>query len=266
MLPESSVPGWCVVRYEAVEHDDVAGDAAAEVQGRHHCGQPDPLAPLLQVEGVEEVGQSWESSPCHVEGEEGEPAKLVTPAPEVEGEENGNDIVGDGDDVVKADDLQIININQVTTVARKGSSYLLLHCRVLGGVGVLLNMRTKLRRQIEFLFWKESIPNDPFPGDNCMLYVWKSLANIEMDSPSTYFVEQHLVISEGANPVGQAVQEHQGLQGHLAQTVHHSQTELWGSLELSASGFIIVIISLSRRLSCLWWDLLKASICRLSCD
>ena len=39
----------------------------------------------------------------------------------------------------------------------------------------------------------------------------KSLANIEMVSPSTYFVEQHLVISEGADPISQAVQEHQWL-------------------------------------------------------
>ena len=106
-MPESSVPGRGVVRYEAVEHDDVAGDTSAEVQGRHHRGQPDPLAPLLQVEGVEEVGQSRESPTEHVEGEEGKPAKLVTPAAQVEGEEDGNDIVGDGDDVVKADDLQI---------------------------------------------------------------------------------------------------------------------------------------------------------------
>ena len=54
----------------------------------------------------------------------------------------------------------------------------------------------------------------------------KSLANIEMVSPSTYLVEQHLVISEGADPVSQAVQEDQRLQGHLAQAAHHNQAGL----------------------------------------
>ena len=114
MLPESPISGRGVVRYEAVEHDDVAGDAPTEVQGRHHCGQPDPLAPLVQVDGVDEVCQGRESPTEHVEGEEREPAKLVTPAPEVEGEEDGNEIVGDGDDVVKAHHLEVIRGHHTT--------------------------------------------------------------------------------------------------------------------------------------------------------
>ena len=115
-MPECSVPRSGVVRDEAVEHDDVGGDAPAEVEGRHHRGQPHPFPPLLQVDGVDKVSQSWQSPANHVDGEEWQPTKLVTPAPKVERQEDWNDIVGDGDDVVETDHLEMMdNISQVTT-------------------------------------------------------------------------------------------------------------------------------------------------------
>ena len=95
-----------------------------EGKGREGKGrEPHPFTPLL-----------------HVEAQEWEPSKLVAPAAEAERQEDGNDVVGDGDDVVKADDL-------------------LLHRRVLTGVCVLLNVGAELPCQIEFLLWKDSIPN-----------------------------------------------------------------------------------------------------------
>ena len=47
-----------------------------------------------------------------------------------------------------------------------------------------------------------------------------------MVSPSAYFVEKHLVISEGSDPVCQAVEEDQGLQGDLTETSDQTQPEL----------------------------------------
>ena len=47
-----------------------------------------------------------------------------------------------------------------------------------------------------------------------------------MVSPSAYFVEKHLIVSEGSDPVCQAVEEDQGLQGDLTETSDQTQPEL----------------------------------------
>ena len=47
-----------------------------------------------------------------------------------------------------------------------------------------------------------------------------------MVSPSTYLVENHLVICEGSDPVSETVQEDEWLQGDLAHTSHHTQAGL----------------------------------------
>ena len=44
-------------------------------------------------------------SACHTEGEERFPSKPVTPAADVEGEEDGDGVLRDGDDVVKVNHL-----------------------------------------------------------------------------------------------------------------------------------------------------------------
>ena len=47
-----------------------------------------------------------------------------------------------------------------------------------------------------------------------------------MVSSSTYFVENELVVSEGSHPVGQAVEEDQGLQGELTETSGQTKPQL----------------------------------------
>ena len=46
-------------------------------------------------------------SACHTEGEERFPSKPVAPAPNIEREEDGHGVLGDGDDVVEADHLSL---------------------------------------------------------------------------------------------------------------------------------------------------------------
>ena len=56
-------------------------------------------------------------SACHTEGEERLPAKPVTPAANVEGEEDGDGVLGDGDDVVEADHLGLyLSVDRVLGV------------------------------------------------------------------------------------------------------------------------------------------------------
>ena len=47
-----------------------------------------------------------------------------------------------------------------------------------------------------------------------------------MVSSSTYFVEKHLIISEGSDPVRQAVQEDERLQGDLTETSEQARPQL----------------------------------------
>ena len=47
-----------------------------------------------------------------------------------------------------------------------------------------------------------------------------------MVSSSTYFVEKHLIISEGSDPIRQAVQEDERLQGDLTETSEQARPQL----------------------------------------
>ena len=63
-----------------------------------------------------------------------------------------------------------------------------------------------------------------------------------MVSPSTYLVENHLVIREGSDPVCETVQEDEWLQGDLAHTSHHTQAGL------RRKTFIIMEISIKSQI------------------
>ena len=64
------------------------------------------------------------------------PSETITPATDVEGEEDGYRVLGDGDDEVEACDL-------------------CLDVPVFRGPGVVLEIVTKLRRHIEFILYTD---------------------------------------------------------------------------------------------------------------
>ena len=54
-----------------VSHHDEGEKSTRDVLDRHDGGQPDPPAPLVQVDGIEEVGSSSQSLTKHTQGKEG---------------------------------------------------------------------------------------------------------------------------------------------------------------------------------------------------
>ena len=85
---------------------------------------------------------------CHTEGEERFPSKPVTPAADVEGEEDGDGVLRDGDDVVKTDHLnkqtQLIFLVKIKFVI----SCLLFYISIYRILCVLLDIGTEAGGQV----------------------------------------------------------------------------------------------------------------------
>ena len=99
------LPGCWVVWDEAVGHHDEGQDSAGDVLHWEVDSQPDPPVHLVQVNTSKQVPHGPQSLARHGECKERFPSKPVTPAADVEGEEDGDSVLRDGDNVVKVDHL-----------------------------------------------------------------------------------------------------------------------------------------------------------------
>ena len=78
------------------------------------------------------------------------PTELVTPASDVEGEEDGYKVLREGDDLVKADHLHQSEV-RIAAVLPPITAHLPLHVCVGGLVGVVLDVEAPVRRLVELL-------------------------------------------------------------------------------------------------------------------
>ena len=102
-------PGSRVVSNEAVDHHDEGEHPSRDVLDGHHSPQPHPLVPLIKVDSTQKIEHRTSQFAQHAECQERSSSKLVTPAPDVEGKENGDKVFSQRSDVVEADIL-IINL------------------------------------------------------------------------------------------------------------------------------------------------------------
>ena len=78
------------------------------------------------------------------------PTELVTPASDVEGEEDGYKVFREGDNLVKADHLHQSEA-RIAAGLPPITAHLPLHVCVGGLVGVVLDVETPVRRMVELL-------------------------------------------------------------------------------------------------------------------
>ena len=163
---DHSLPRGWVVSNEAVCHHDEGQGPPGDVLDRHDGGQPHPPVPLLQVNRVQKIGYSAQGFPRHAERQErlaGQwkvntnifrltlslpkrnhqkhrfclpcpclPPEAITPTPDVEWEQDGNEILCQGNDVVEAD-------------------HLFLHCIVGLCLSVILDVGAEFHSQVELV-------------------------------------------------------------------------------------------------------------------
>ena len=110
------IPGCRIICNETVGHHNKGQLSSGQVLRNHVYKEPAPPVHLLQVDCGQEVARPGHQLARHAHRQEGLPAKPVTPGSDVEGEQDGYNMLGYGDDIVEINNLSKYNDKNIQAV------------------------------------------------------------------------------------------------------------------------------------------------------
>ena len=142
-----------IISNEAVCHHDEGQVSPGDVLHRHHCCQPDPPVPLLQVNCIQEIHSSSSEFSNHAKCQKRFSSVVIAPTTDVEGKEDGNEMLCPGSYCFKAHHLKwasIISQIQLNWIN------LIFNIIIISCISVILDILAEFHRKVKLFLYKDA--------------------------------------------------------------------------------------------------------------